>query len=147
MRSKFWHVEFFIISFHEPVKKQHNFRNRGVTDRHQYLRLWGLHTTSHIYPSKYFISIQVILYGDTVKCSKLDINIFITTIQVIWNIMPTPFSPFHIFHVLPPSTSSSMWSEETWGVGEIKTQVSSSLNCVHPWQLLPANAISHTGGD
>lgn len=26
----------------------------------------------HLYPSKYFNSIQVILYGDTSKCSKLD---------------------------------------------------------------------------
>ena len=65
----------------------------------------------------------------------------------MWNfIMLTPLLPFLHFMSASSSssTASSMWSAETWGVGETKTQVSSSQHCVHPWQLLfQANVISH----
>ena len=53
-------------------------------------------------------------------------------------------SPFLYFMSHSSSTASSMWSVETWGVRETKTQVSSSQYCVRPWQLhVPANAMSH----
>ena len=94
----------------------------------------------HFYPSKYFNSIQVILYGDTSKCSKLDEEKSWSTISEIWKvIMLTPSWPFLYFMF---SSLSTVSSTDTWGVGETITQVSSSQYCVRPWQLLhPANAI------
>ena len=51
----------------------------------------------------------------------------------IWNvIMLTRYSPFLYFMSSSSSTASSMWSVETWGVRETKTQVSRSQYCVRP---------------
>ena len=96
----------------------------------------------HFYPSKYFNSIQVILYGDTSKCSKLDEEKSWSTISEIWKvIMLTPSWPFLYFMF---SSLSTVSSTDTWGVGETITQVSSSQYCVRPWQLLPMMEIGFT---
>ena len=105
----------------------------------------------HLYPSKYFNSIHT---GDIVRGHFKVFQIrwrkkSFSTISQIWIvIMLTQSWPFPYFMSLSLSTALST---DTWGVGETKTQVSSSQYCVHPWQLLPMMKLvahwRHTGGN
>ena len=109
---------------------------RILTDQHQYSRPGTLLTTSQVHistASNYFTSAQVILFGDTRMCSKnrCSLHFFRTTSEILL----TPLWPFSCFMSSSSSKALSMWSVETWGVGETKTQVSSSQYFVHPWLL------------
>ena len=145
----FWAILFFLYFIFikiSTVFKLGCYNN--FTDQYKYRRTWVLQVYNQ--PSVPFKMLHIHA-GDIVRghwkvfqngcklSSKLTLK--------MWNfIMLTPLLPFLHFMSASSSssTASSMWSAETWGVGETKTQVSSLQHCVHPWQLLfQANVISH----
>ena len=103
----------------------------------------------HLYPSKYFNSIQVILYRDTSKCSKLDEEKSFSTISEIWNvIMLTRLDPYYISCLRPcqqpRQRTPEGWEKlrHRWAVHNIVYVPDSSFR----WWKLVAHW-QHTGGN